>query len=98
MLNNPFDHNQEKKLLVSFSTGFTSNTDNTVNAKRSVEVGREMQMKLDGKSVTSTMEVKFKVQALSSLRNLPKGNEKKAHLNYQVVQPTGNLCSKGYDG
>jgi len=67
---------------VSFSTGFTSNTDDTVNAERSVEVEREMQMKLDGKSVTSTMEVIFKVHALSSLRNLPKVNEKKAHLNY----------------
>jgi len=80
MLNNPFDHSREKKLVVSFSTGFTSNTDDTVNAERSDEVGRKMQMKLDGKSVTSTMEVKFKVP-LSSLRNLPKGNEKKAHLN-----------------
>jgi len=44
------------------------------------------------------MEEKFKVQALSSLRNLPKVNEKKGHINYQVVQPTGNLCSKRYDG
>ncbi|KAJ8413947.1 hypothetical protein AAFF_G00065450 [Aldrovandia affinis] len=31
-----------------------------------------MQIKLDGQSVTSTMEVKFKVQALSSLRKIPK--------------------------
>ena len=39
-----------------------------------------MQVKLDGQSVTSTMEVKLKVQALSSLRNIPKINEKKIHL------------------
>ena len=32
-------------------------------------------------SVTSTMEVKFKVQALSSLRKIPKVNEKKIHIN-----------------
>jgi len=63
MLNNPFDHNREKKLVVSFSTGFMSNTDDTVNAERSVEVGRETQMKLDGKAVTSTLEVKFKVHS-----------------------------------
>jgi len=52
------------------STGFMSNADDAVNAERAVEMGREMQMKLDGKSVKLTMEVKFKVQALSSLRNL----------------------------
>ena len=40
-----------------------------------------MQKKLDAQSVTSTMEVKFKVQALSSLRKIPKLNEKKIHLN-----------------
>ena len=33
------------------------------------------------KSVTSTMEVKFKVQALSSLRKIPRVNEKKIHIN-----------------
>ena len=36
-------------------------------------------MKLDEKSVTSTMEVKFKARALSSLRNIPRVNEKKVH-------------------
>lgn len=66
---------------MSFSTGFTSTADDTVNAKRAAEVGRDMQIKLDGKSVTSTMEVKFKVQALSSLRKIPKINETKVHLN-----------------
>ena len=56
--NNPFD--RDKKLLVSFSTGFTSTANDAVNAERAAEVGREMQIKLDGQSVTSTMEVKFK--------------------------------------
>ena len=79
--NNPFDHDRDNKLLVSFSTGFTSKAGDAVNAERAVEVGREMQIKLHGQSVTSTMELKFKVQALSSLRKLPKLNEKKIHLN-----------------
>ena len=67
-------------LLVSFST-FTSTADDAVNAERAAEVGREMQINLDGKSVTSTMQVKFNVQALSSLRKIPKINEKKLHIN-----------------
>ena len=79
--NNPFDHDRDNKLLVSFSTGFTSKAGDAVNAERAVEVGREMQIKLNGQSVTSTMELKFKVQALSSLKKLPKLNEKKIHLN-----------------
>ena len=40
-----------------------------------------MKIKLDGKSVTSTMEMKFKVNALSSLRKISKVNAKKIHLN-----------------
>lgn len=78
---NPFDDKRDKKLLVSFSTGYTSNADDTVNVDRAIDIGRKMQMKLDGKSVTHTMEVKFKAQTLSSLRNIPKINEKKTHLN-----------------
>ena len=77
----PFDHEQDKQLLVPFSTGFVSTADDAVNAEKAAEVGREMQVKLDGQSVTSTMEVKLKVQALSSLRNIPKINEKKIHLD-----------------
>ena len=79
--NNPFDLDRGKQLLVSFSTGFTSTADDAVNPERAAEVGREMQINLDGKSVTSTMQVKFKVQALSSLRKIPKVNEKKLHIN-----------------
>ena len=79
--NDPFDHERDKQLLVSFSTGFVSTADDAVNAEKAAEVGREMQVKLDGQSVTSTMEVKLKVQALSSLRNIPKINEKKIHLD-----------------
>ena len=45
-----------------------------------LKLGREMQIKLDGQSVTSTMEVKFKVQALSLLRESPKVQEKKIRI------------------
>ena len=40
-----------------------------------------MQIKLDGQSVTSSMVVKSKVEALSSLRKIPTVNEKKIHLD-----------------
>ena len=76
-----FDQARDKQLLVSFSTGFTSTADDAVNAERAVEVGREMQIKLDGQSLTSTIEAKFMVKSLSSLRKLPKINEKTINLN-----------------
>uniref|UniRef100_UPI00358F612F uncharacterized protein n=1 Tax=Myxine glutinosa TaxID=7769 RepID=UPI00358F612F len=61
--------------------GFTSTGDDAVNAERAAEVGMEMQIKLDGQSVTSTMDVKSKIKALSSLRKFPLVNEKKIHLD-----------------
>jgi len=63
--NNPFDLDRDKQLLISFSTGFTSTADDAVNSERAAAVGREMQINLDGKSATSSMQVKFKVQPLS---------------------------------
>ena len=53
----------------------------TVNAERAAEVGMEMQIKLDGQSVTSSMDVKLKVKALSSLRKIPTVNEKMIDLD-----------------
>ena len=72
----PFDNNRDKELIVSFSTGFTSTEGDSVNAEREAEVGMEMQIKLNGQSVTSSMDVKSKVKALSSLRKIPTVNEK----------------------
>ena len=66
---------------MSFSTESTSTADDAVNADIAIKVGREIQTKLDGKSVTSTMEMRFKVKTLSSLRKTPKVNEKNIHLN-----------------
>jgi len=79
--NNPFDYDRDRQLLVLFSTGFTSTANDGVNAEIATEVEREMQKKLDKQSVTSTMEVKFKVKALSSLRKISKLNERKIHFN-----------------
>ena len=58
--NMPLDNNRDKELLVSFSTGFSSTGGNSDNAERAAEVGMEMQIKLDGQSVTSSMDVKPK--------------------------------------
>jgi len=58
--NNPFDHDQEKQLLVFFSTGFTSTADNAANAERATEIqeiGRQMQIKLDAQQVHHGGEV-----------------------------------------
>ena len=40
---------------MSFSTGLTSAGDDSVNAERAAEVGMEMEINLDGQSVTSTI-------------------------------------------
>ena len=59
---------------MSFSTGFTSTGGDSVNAERAAEVGIEMQIKLDGQSVTSSLDAKSKVKALTSLRKIPTVN------------------------
>ncbi|TKS69466.1 Protein arginine N-methyltransferase 3 [Collichthys lucidus] len=68
-----------------------------VNAERTAEVGREMQIKLDGRSATSTMEVKLKVQALSSLRKIPKVNEKKIYLDLLKLFNRHHFGPKGFN-
>lgn len=78
--NNPFVHDRNNHLLVSFSTGFINNPDDAINAERAIEVGKEILIKLGGQSVTSTMEVMFKVLTRPLLRKILKINEK-IHLN-----------------
>ena len=56
-----------------------------------------MRIKLDGQSVTSSMDVKSKVKALSSLRKIPTVNEKKIHRLSEVVQLTDHFCPAGND-
>ena len=41
---------------MSLSTEFMSTGNDSINAERAAKVGREMQIKLDGQSVTSTMD------------------------------------------
>ena len=66
---------------MSVSTGFTSTGDNLANADRAAEIEREMQIKLDGQSVTSTMDVKSKVKTMLSLRKITMANKKKIHID-----------------
>ena len=47
---------------MSFSTGFTSTRDDSVNAERAAEVGIEMEINLDGQSVTSTIWMSSQTQ------------------------------------
>ena len=42
---------------MSFSTGFTSIRDDSVNAERAAEVGIEMEINLDGQSVPVSQSV-----------------------------------------
>ena len=46
-----------------------------------MKLGKDIQIKLDRQSVTSTIEVKFKVKTLSLLRKIPKVKEKKIHIH-----------------
>jgi len=54
---------------------FTSTADDSVHADTAAQVEREMQFKLDGQSVTLTMDDK------SSRRKIPMVKEKKIHLD-----------------
>ena len=47
---------------MSFSTGFKRTGEDSANAEKAT-VGKEMQIKLNGQSVTSTMDVKSKILA-----------------------------------
>ena len=69
--NNLFDHNRDKKLLVSSQQDSRAMHMMQLMLRERLKYRKEMQMKLDGMSVASTMEVKFKARALSSLRNIP---------------------------
>ena len=49
-----------------------------------LKLGKDIQIKHDRQSVTSTMEVKFKVQALSLIRKIPKVKGKRIHIYMYV--------------
>ena len=58
-----------------FSTRFTRTEDDSVNTDGAAEVGMEMQIKLDGQSVTSTMEVKDKSSVITQKVSLGQREE-----------------------
>ena len=74
---NPFDSTRDRKTLVSFSTGFSSTPGDSVNSDKAEEVGRDMQEKMDGKTVLDAMEIKYKVKSLASFRSGPYVNGEK---------------------
>ena len=74
---NPFDSTRDGKTLVSFSTGFSSSSEDSVNPEKAEEIGRAMQIEMDGKSVLDTMQTKYKVKSLATLRSGPKLNGEK---------------------
>ena len=45
----PFSSSRDKNLLISFSTGFVSMDGDGINPKKSLNVGVDIQLKLDGK-------------------------------------------------
>ena len=53
---------------MSFSTGFTSTADDSVNAERSAEVGMEMQIKLDGSKRHSLQVVELSQQTRTAVQ------------------------------
>ena len=59
---------------MSFSTGFSSTPNDQVNADQAEEVGRAIQVEMDGKTVLDPMKTKHKVKSLASLRSGPKVN------------------------
>ena len=61
---------------MSFSTGFKSTRDDSVNAERAAEVGIEMEINLDGQSVTSTIWMSSQRLKHSSFRKISMVNKK----------------------
>ena len=65
---NPMDPARDSDVLYAFSTGLCSSSDDGINAENAVEVGCALQVKLDGKTATSKMELKDCVKSLEVLR------------------------------
>ena len=63
-----FDGTHEKNVLISLSTGFLSTVVDNVNADKAVNIGKNIQIKLDGQVKTAKMETKYKVQSVAVLR------------------------------
>ena len=77
----PFDGTHEKNVLVSFLTGFLSTEVDNVNADKAVNIGKNIQIKVDGQVPTAKMETKCKVQPLAVLRNVATASHTNTQLN-----------------
>ena len=64
----PFDKINAQNILMSFSTGFISQKGDGMNAEKSLELGRKLQVQLDGNIPTATLERKLKVKSSARLR------------------------------
>ena len=69
--NKQFGNDRDKELLISFSPGFTSTGDDSVNTDRAADVRWEVQIKLDAQSVTSIMDVKSRYKTCRQLDKFP---------------------------
>ena len=54
----PFNHANDKTVLMSFTTGFMSFEDDSLNTEKACEVGTNMQLALDEKTATDKMDNK----------------------------------------
>ena len=64
----PFDKINAQNILMSFSTGFISQEGDGINPEKSLELGRKLQVQLDGNIPTATLERKVKVNSSAGLR------------------------------
>ena len=77
----PFDGSHSEDTLISFSTGFFSKDNDGINPEKALEVGKNIQVKLDGKIPTATIEHKLMVQSLAKLRKNVIGTDSHTPVN-----------------
>ena len=64
----PFDKINAQNILTSFSTGFISKDGDGINHEKALELGRELQVQIDGNIPTATLWRTLKVKSLAALR------------------------------
>ena len=77
----PFDDARDANVLISFSTGFFSRGNDGINPEKTLEIGNQIQAKLDGHVPTTKIEKKFKVKSLAMLRKLITGADANTPVN-----------------
>ena len=64
----PFDKINAQNIPISFSTGFISKDGDGINPEKAPELGRKLQVQLDGHIPIATLERKLKVKSSAALR------------------------------